>query len=302
MRKGSLVKQINDTLNALIHFDGVDKYANKKEVLRRMIVSRRTLEAYKRECCAFAKWVRAQHPNEGVNTLERLRPYAVEYLHRSKPNGNKYSAWTLRLERSAIAKLYGVSCNEICADLPIRRRMDITRSRGASTRARSYSAKNHPDVEMLGRAAGLRRMDFSRVRACDVRLDKDGYVYIYVDKSKGGKEREIRVDPDFAQSVLELAARRAPTERLIPQGMVPKKMDEHRNRRAYAQAMLQRFSRPLESLTRAEKYYCRGDAKGRVFDRQAMAMVSRWLGHGSFNRDTGKWEDRLNVIAGYYAI
>lgn len=139
MRKGSLVKQINDALNALIHFDGVDKYANKKEVLRRMIVSRRTLEAYKRECCAFAKWVRTRHPSEGVNTLERLRPYAVEYLHRSKPNGENYSAWTLRLERSAIAKLYGVSCNEICADLPTRRRVDIKRSRGVSTRGGTES-------------------------------------------------------------------------------------------------------------------------------------------------------------------
>ena len=38
-----------------------------------------------------------------------------------------------------------------------------------------------------------------------------------------------------------------------------------------------------------EKYYCRGDRKGEVFDRAAMRITSNALGHG-----------RIGVIAGHY--
>lgn len=302
MRRGSLTRQISTTLSSMANFDGVDKYANKREVLENMIVSRTTLENYTKECCAFAQWVRAKHPDDRINTLEKLRPYAEEYLHRDKPGGGQYSAWTLCKQRAAIAKLYKESCRSICSDLPKRRRADIKRSRGTSSRSRSYNPKNHPEVETLGRGAGLRKSEFSRIRGRDVYEGSDGYLYVHVDKGKGGKEREARVDPAFAQAVQELASKRAPDERIIPQGSIPQKMDEHLNRRAYAQAMYKMVARPLNSLSKSEKYFCRGDAKGQVFDRQAMAMVSRWLGHGSFNRHTQQWEDRVNVIAGHYLV
>ncbi|WP_172807850.1 hypothetical protein [Christensenella intestinihominis] len=49
------------------------------------------------------------------------------------------------------------------------------------------------------------------------------------------------------------------------------------------------MERPMDGLDRKEKYYCRRDKKGIVYDRQAMLYVSRQLGH-----------NRVSVIAGNY--
>lgn len=50
-----------------------------------------------------------------------------------------------------------------------------------------------------------------------------------------------------------------------------------------------RHARPIESLERAEKYICRKDKAGIVYDRRAMKIVSKQLGH-----------NRISVIASDY--
>ena len=60
-------------------------------------------------------------------------------------------------------------------------------------------------------------------------------------------------------------------------------------RAEYALRVYFRFARPINSLKHKEKYFCRSDMKGFVFDRAAMLHASRALGH-----------NRLNVIAKSY--
>lgn len=301
MKNKSLVRQVDEVLNSKIDFGGIDKHNNKKQIYESKIVSRDTLRTYKHECCNFVKWVKSKHPEERFRTLDDCRPYASDYLHRTKPNGEQYSAWTVHTRLSAIAKLYGVPLRDICADAPKRHRADITRSRLEDTTTdKAYSLSRNLDAEMLGRAAGLRKSEFSRVTTECVHYNQNGDLVVIVDKGKGGKAREIVVDPAYREQVIALRDRTPPGERLIPKGEVPAKLDEHALRRAYAKSMLQHYSRPLDTLSKSEKYYCRKDKSGVVLDRQAMALVSRSLGHGSYDRRTGEYRDRIDVIAGYY--
>ena len=54
-------------------------------------------------------------------------------------------------------------------------------------------------------------------------------------------------------------------------------------------AWYKRLARPVAFLERSERYVCRCDRAGVVYDKAAMKQVSRFLGH-----------NRIEVIAGHY--
>jgi len=48
-------------------------------------------------------------------------------------------------------------------------------------------------------------------------------------------------------------------------------------------------ARPIEQISKKDRYYCRNDLKGIVYDKRATAIASRVLGH-----------NRIGVVAGHY--
>ena len=70
---------------------------------------------------------------------------------------------------------------------------------------------------------------------------------------------------------------------------IPVAADIHGYRREYATAYYKAIARPVDTLKPQEKYICRKDKRGIVYDRRAMLAVSRSLGH-----------NRIDVIAGHY--
>lgn len=60
-------------------------------------------------------------------------------------------------------------------------------------------------------------------------------------------------------------------------------------RACYAQAYYNKIARPLDALSKKQKYYMRKDRKGDVYDRLAMFYTSIQLGHS-----------RISVIASHY--
>lgn len=66
-------------------------------------------------------------------------------------------------------------------------------------------------------------------------------------------------------------------KRLI--GHVPKYAPCHLWRREYALAMYRAHSRDTSTLDKRQLYICRADKAGQAYDRKAMAIVSRALGH-----------------------
>ena len=115
--------------------------------------------------------------------------------------------------------------------------------------------------------------------------DRSGYYLHITSGSKGGRERYAPIigDKDLVIRLCKQAGDGKVFEK-IPSGA-----DIHSYRRDYATAIYQQHARPLEQLTAKEKYTCRGDRKGEVFDRAAMRITSNALGHG-----------RIAVIAGHY--
>lgn len=69
----------------------------------------------------------------------------------------------------------------------------------------------------------------------------------------------------------------------------PSGADTHSYRANYARALYDRLKRPIEKIPQNEKYFCRNDLKGVIYDKKAMEIVSNALGHS-----------RINIIAKSY--
>lgn len=117
------------------------------------IYSESTYDTYKRQCGYFADYLEREHPE--ISTLSKGRDYVVEYLESEEARGR--SAWTLSLERSALAKMYGESGEELGYQPPTRHREDITRSRGETEYDRHFSNDKYADLKEFCDATGCRR-------------------------------------------------------------------------------------------------------------------------------------------------
>lgn len=289
--KGSLVKQISDTLADKTAF-GQSKYQAKQDrTAGDYIYSFSTLETYMKHCNYFAKWCRdnpaiTAELGHKARTLDEIRPYAGQWISARIDAG--LSPYTIKLEAAALTKLYGRSAEDLqLPPTPERKRQDITRSRGDVTRDKHFSETKNARLITFCKNTGLRRRELAELCYKDIRYDY-GQMEILVRNGKGGKQRIVPVlDPD---AVLRLRPDLLSGE---PEAHVWDKVhsgaDIHAYRADYATALYESLARPLDVLSRKEKYYCRGDLKGIVYDKNAMLQVSRALGH-----------NRINVIAEHY--
>lgn len=116
--------------------------------------------------------------------------------------------------------------------------------------------------------------------------DEDGQYWLNNVKGKGGKIRNVPVLPDYQNVVVEYC-RKAGDRLVWPH--VHSSADIHSYRADYAAAWYKQLARPVEELSRSERYDCKKDYAGKHFDKAAMLTVSRYLGH-----------NRINVIAEHY--
>ena len=280
-RLGSMVYQVEQTLMAQLRI-GESKYAAKiREGTNAPegIFSYGTLETYLKQGCTFAKWARAEH---GCNTLAKARAFVEPFLQDGIDRG--LSASTLKTQRAALCKLYKCHAEDLNITLPIRHRADITRSRGVAARDYGFSLKNNADIIAFAKATGLRSHELEKVAPKQIQ-ETDGKLYVLQVKGKNGKIRDIEVLPGHYGDVAKFAG--PGNSRIFPE--IPSHMDTHGYRREYAAAFYKLVARPLDSLDKKQKYFCRNDKRGVVYDRAAMLYVSRQLGH-----------NRISVIAGNY--
>lgn len=283
--KKTLIKQVNDELDAQFRAGkGRQKHLDKQldGGTSGRIYTDSTLKTYKKHACYFVKWAKAAHK---CQTLEECKQYAPEWIETRR----ELSAWTQKTEAAALAKLYRCSAEELGVVTPARIRTNIKRSRGAREYDRHFSEEKHAEIVTFGKCTGLRRRELSKIRG-EALIEKHGKYYLSV--TEGTKGRRSRLAPivgapEDVETVVQLC-RSAGAERIF--GKVPHAMDEHGNRREYANRVYQLHKRPLETLSTAQKYYCRNDMKGTVYDRAALFRVTEALGHG-----------RLGVVASNYA-
>ena len=287
------------TLQGMERF-GESKYeAKRNHQMQNGIYSHSTAKAYHRDCQKFAEYVKEHGANGRYTHLNETKELAKEYLAREIESGK--SAYTIKGERSALAKLFGVEGKELAAKVPERSRENITRSRehyviseitgkkilNQSARAGHFSEKTHPDLVAFCNGTGLRRAELNHVRGDQFGIDEKGnYIIRIVDnQAKGGKERIVHV-LDNSEKVRELCERAGHN---CVFDKIPQSMDVHYYRGRYATNRYNSLARPINEIPPNERYYCRGDRKGEVYDRVAMWIVTHDLGH-----------NRLNVLSEHY--
>lgn len=288
--KISLIKQVSDKIDELFT-PGRSKYEDKKsDQTGDKIYSYETRRAYKKHACYFVNWVKQQPAKPEIGhkprTLDECRAYVPEWLQSRINEG--LSAWTIRLEASALAKLYGCNLNDFDVKLPARVRKNITRSRGVKARDCHFSEEQNAEFVTFCKTTGLRSEGMQNLRGRDLVDNGDGTYSIDVTE-KGGKRRFAPIfgSPE-AVSMVVAKMQAAGNEKVWPDG-VPNGADIHSYRAAYATAIYKHYERDLSTLPRSERYDCRTDLRGTHYDRRAMKIASEALGHS-----------RINVIASHY--
>ena len=274
----SIIRQVSETLEAKLRF-GESKYlAKKSKDTHSGIYSYRTHKTYLAKSCAFAKWAKERHR---CRTLLDARRYVNDYLQERIDQG--YAPSTQKTMASSLAKLYGCSTKDFIPT-QIRHRADITRSRLGKATTRFSESRNKEFVDFC-KATGLRRHEIKNLRAENIGYDEATKKYLITNlKGKGGRIREC---PILSRDAVERMLNTPLGQKVWPK--VPANADIHSYRAEYCKAVYERHARPVTKIPKRDRYYCRGDLKGVIYDRRAMAVASRVLGH-----------NRIGVIASGY--
>lgn len=282
--RGSLIYQVKSRFRELDH-------TGQKKALdpnNEYIHSFGTMKTYLKHSLDFATYCRK---NYGCKTIEECRPYVKGFIE-----NNDYSAWVKKAQRSAIAKLYGVKSKEFGdIDTGQRSRATVKRSRGGTVREKHFSetGKYKAYVDFC-KGTGLRKAEIESLRGTSFYRDENGKAFLRVTKgTKGGRIRTVPILEEYV-NLVENTCLKAGKNKVIPlladdRLKAPSGANTHGYRAEYAKALYDRLKRPLDIVPTNERYYCRGDLRGVIYDKNAMSEVSQALGH-----------TRINVIASSY--
>lgn len=299
IKLGSLTKQIQDNLDKKLAI-GVSKYKdqvkglknsnNSRAITSNKIYSWETYKTYIKQANYFANYCKNEF---GCRTLDECRPYVNTWLQKNIDEGK--SAYTQKTRASALAKIYNCSTNDFIKT-QVRHREDITRSRGVKVRDKHFSEVKNSDLVAFCRSTGLRRAELKALTGDKLvyKQEEDKY-YINVNSaSKGGRERLAPITGDFNSIVEKMTS--AGTGKVFDK--IPQGADIHSYRADYATAIYKEHERPIDQLNvnlgvkggnTGDAYICRGDLKGTIYDRKAMELATKALGH-----------NRISVVASNY--
>lgn len=247
------------------------------------IYSENTFLTYKRQSRYFADWLEKRYPE--VKTIEQARAYVDEYLLYLIEIGKSPSS--IATTKAALVKVFQTDAGAF-VETPERTRAGITRSRLDVKQDSHISNKTEERLSRFTSATGLRRAEMLRIEADDL-FFKGGKAYLSVTKgTKGGKARIVEIvglSPGDTKDIVEWI--QGQKGRLFPH--ITKHYDNHHYRSVYARRVYDRYARKEKDIPPRERYVMRKDRAGEVFDRLAMAVASKNLGH-----------NRISVIAQSY--
>lgn len=250
---------------------------------RNKIYSKNTFETYKRQFRYFADWLSEAHKE--AYTIADARQYVDEYLlHLVELERSAYSITTAK---AALAKVFQTEATQFI-DTPARERANIKRSRGSAVRDSNISNKTETKLALFSSAVGLRRKEMMSIESKDL-FFKNGKAYLNVTKgTKGGKPRIVEIcgiSEGETKMIVEWIQSRE--GKLFPK--LNTNYDNHYYRAVYAQRIYDRYKRKEKDIPSKERYIMRKERAGEVYDKLAMEVVSKNLGH-----------NRISVIAQSY--
>jgi len=282
-KRPSLKKQVVDKLASLARF-GESKFNAKQQAISANklagisgwnsartegIFSIQTMVSYRRESIKFVSWAQARF---GCKYLSDCRQYVADYLEYKLVN--QCSPWTLQHSRAAIRKLFGESHLGGELRLPIRRKNEITRSRGPKPMDWKFSSHKNGDLVDFCRATGLRRHELQALSAGDV-YRADGRLFVYVRQGKGGRPRTVPILDNFADRVAQIIGDKQPNELVIDR--IPCRADIHGFRREFANNLYRQLTG--------------GNFDPKRKDLVALRVVSAALGHNRLDVVTRNYLD-----------
>lgn len=245
----SLVHQVKECLDSKLAIGESKSLAKKDGSYRDRIYSWDTYRSYTKHACYFVKWCKQQptDPSIGhtVRTLAECRTFAERWIQDSVDRG--LSPYTIKLQLSALAKLYGCKTTDFDVDTPDRVRSGITRSRGDAVRDRHFREELHRNLVTFCRCTGLRRSELAQIRGEDL-IERDGVYQLNITRgTKGGRVRTspIMASPEELRTVIELC-RTAGAHKIFPR--VNTNADIHSYRAEYATRVYNANKRPLSDF------------------------------------------------------
>lgn len=280
--KVPLVDQVLQTLNSKLAI-GRSKHSDKlaetkpREITSNYIFSWNTYRSYLRHGCYFVLWCKEKYQ---CKTLEQCRSHVDDWLKHRKA----LSASTQKLDASSLAKIFGCSTTEF-VKTDARLRENIKRSRGKKKMDAHFSEKKNWELVEFCKSVGLRRAELSALYGNCLKEEDGQYFVIVQSGSKGGKYREAPVTGNVDLVIRKM--NEAGNKKVFAK--ISSAVDIHSYRADYATAIYLANARPLDQIPKCDRYYCRKDKKGVWYDKEAMKITSKALGH-----------NRISVIAEHY--
>ena len=288
MSKKLIKEQIFERYAQMFH-EGYGRSRHKDKAngqTKGRIYSDKTFRTYREVGKKFGKWLRDAHPE--IKKLEKVDCHVVNEYLLKRAYTDKVSNWTFKMEKSAIAKLLGVEHmsdkERHWIESPECKRADVVRSRGDAVRDCHFSETRNSDLIEFCRSTGLRRHELEALRGNKLSVRADG-VYLEGIAGKGGKVRDIKVvgDVELVKRLCEQAGNGKVFDH------VHNACDVHGYRAEYAKRVYESVARPVGEIEKADLFICRGDKKGTRYDRKALEVVSKNLGH-----------ERVQVVSSSY--
>ena len=310
----SLIQQVKECLDAKLAI-GQSKYLAKLNgTYMKYIFSWDTYRSYLKHSCYFVKWCKQQEVDVVLGhkprTLDECRRFAEKWVQYNIDRG--LSAYTIKLQLSALAKLYACKTTDFNIETPARIRNNITRSRGKAKRDIHFSAEENKDLITFCKCTGLRRSELSQIRGTNLIMYEGRLCFDIKRNTKGGRPRiSPVVGSDEEIETVKRLCEEAGNNKIFPKPNT--NADIHSYRAIYATRIYNQHKREykdfkderliiyknkiIDCYTAKRKnkhmpagyrdvssaYCCRNDLKGTVYDRRALFEASRALGH---NRET----------------
>lgn len=248
------------------------------------IYSLSTMKAYLDVAVQFSEFVKESEfrteIGNTVRTLEQAKEYVSAYIEK-RMDENK-SAWTLKLEASALRKAFGDPSLARDVSIPDRMKENITNSRTEVSRDRNFSEARNQALVDFARGTGLRRSELAVIKPQNV-YERNGKVYVEVTSGKGGKYREVPVTREFQERVKVIA--NAAADQRGQNGRIFEKVNSNANPHSYRAEYVSTMYRDITGRE------LKTDMAHRQVDKAAAGQVSQALGHS---------KNRIDVITRNY--
>lgn len=251
------------------------------------IYSHSTFGTYKKETGMFVNYVAGKGGDE--KHLTNLFAYVKPYIEECKKR--KLSSRTIYMRASALACIFGCHIKDLHVELPKRERKDITRTRSLpESIGGRYLQEKYKPIRDFVNATGARRSEIFRIKRNEVLENGDGTMTIIL-HGKGGKTRTAPIFPGM-EDIVRTAFAQSPGygldgQYVFPKNFIPEHMAVHGYRAQYAQNLYAHFM--ALGLGNGKMYYCRKERRGTSYDKGAVMLVSRALGHA-----------RCDVVVNHY--